>query len=42
MFAATKSWMMGFDGYIEVPVGIAFARLANPEGNVIGLVRRPN
>ncbi|MSQ51928.1 MAG: VOC family protein [Betaproteobacteria bacterium] len=27
---------------IEVPGGITFARFADPEGNVIGLVRRPN
>ena len=26
----------------EVPGGITFARFADPEGNVVGLVRRPN
>ena len=27
---------------VEVPGGITFARFADPEGNMIGLVRRPN
>lgn len=27
---------------VEVPGGITFARFADPEGNVIGVVRRPN
>ena len=26
----------------DVPGGVTFARLADPEGNVIGIVRRPN
>lgn len=26
----------------EVPGGVTFARFADPEGNVIGIVRRPN
>ncbi len=27
---------------VEVPGGIVFARFADPEGNVIGIVKRPN
>ena len=27
---------------VDVPGGLAFARFADPEGNVIGIVRRPN
>lgn len=27
---------------VEVPGGITFARFADPEGNIIGIVRRPN
>ena len=27
---------------VEVPGGITFARFADPEGNIVGLVRRPN
>ena len=27
---------------VDVPGGITFARFADPEGNVVGLVRRPN
>lgn len=27
---------------VEVPGGITFARFVDPEGNIVGLVRRPN
>lgn len=27
---------------IDVPGGVTFARFADPEGNVVGIVRRPN
>ena len=27
---------------VDVPGGVSFARFADPEGNVIGIVRRPN
>ncbi|MFN0160103.1 MAG: VOC family protein [Burkholderiales bacterium] len=27
---------------VEVPGGITFARFADPEGNIVGIVRRPN
>lgn len=27
---------------VDVPGGITFARFADPEGNIVGLVRRPN
>ena len=27
---------------VDVPGGITFARLADPEGNIVGIVRRPN
>ena len=27
---------------VDVPGGITFARVADPEGNIVGIVRRPN